>query len=164
MTLDQTPAASAASHQTDDALRGLIDRIPYVKFMGIEFERHGDEITSVMPFAEMLIGNPFLPALHGGATASFLEVAAVTELMWFLLSAEPTAPAGDTAQFPAIPKTIDITVDYLRPGLPQDAFARARIVRSGRRYATVHVEGWQASRTKLFVQATAHFLMPDRDG
>ena len=28
-----------------------------------------------------LIGNPFLPALHGGATAGFLEAAAIVELV-----------------------------------------------------------------------------------
>ncbi len=60
-------------------------------------------------------------------------------------------------------KTIDFTVDYLRSGLPRDAYARARVVRSGRRYASVHVEAWQDQRTKLFAQATGHFLMP-QDG
>ena len=64
---------------------------------------------------------------------------------------------------PRLPKTIDFTVDYLRSGLPRDAYARARVVRSGRRYASVHVEAWQDQRTKLFAQATGHFLMP-QDG
>ena len=59
-----------------------------------------------------------------------------------------------------MPKTIDFTVDYLRSGLPRDAYARARVNRSGRRYASVHVEAWQDHRDKLFAQATAHFLMP----
>jgi len=58
------------------------------------------------------------------------------------------------------PKTIDFTVDYLRPGLPRDAYARATINRSGRRYASVHVEAWQDNRSRLFAQATGHFLMP----
>jgi MATE family multidrug resistance protein len=37
-------------------------------------------------------------------------------------------------------------VDYLRSGLPRDAYARARVNRSGRRYASVHVEAWQDNR------------------
>ena len=64
----------------------------------------------------------------------------------------------------ALPKTIDFSVDYLRSGLPRDAYARARVNRSGRRYASVHVEGWQDNRTRMFAQATGHFLMPTRDG
>ena len=46
------------------------------------------------------------------------------------------------------------------PLLPADAYARARVVRSGRRYASVQVETWQDNRSRLFAQATAHFLMP----
>jgi acyl-coenzyme A thioesterase PaaI-like protein len=65
---------------------------------------------------------------------------------------------------PRLPKTIDFTVDYLRAGLPRDAYARARVNRSGRRYASVHVEAWQDNRDKLFAQATGHFLMPTRVG
>jgi acyl-coenzyme A thioesterase PaaI-like protein len=61
---------------------------------------------------------------------------------------------------PRLPKTIDFTVDYLRSGLPRDAYARARVNRSGRRYASVHVEAWQDNRARLFAQATGHFLMP----
>ena len=65
---------------------------------------------------------------------------------------------------PKIPKTIDLTVDYLRSGLPRDAYARATVNRSGRRYASVHVEGWQDNRDRMFAQATGHFLMPEQDG
>jgi acyl-coenzyme A thioesterase PaaI-like protein len=64
---------------------------------------------------------------------------------------------------PRLPKTIDFTVDYLRTGLPRDAYARARVNRSGRRYASVHVEAWQDNRARPFAQATGHFLMPSRD-
>ncbi len=61
----------------------------------------------------------------------------------------------------ALPKTIDFSVDYLRSGLPRDAYARARVNRSGRRYASVFVEAWQDNRSRIFAQATGHFLMPD---
>ena len=67
-------------------------------------------------------------------------------------------------RMPRLPKTIDFTVDYLRSGLPRDAYARARVNRSGRRYASVHVEAWQDNRTRMFAQATGHFLMPLPDG
>jgi len=59
-----------------------------------------------------------------------------------------------------MPKTIDVTTDDLRSGKPRDAYARARVNRSGRRYASVHVEAWQDNRSKLYAQATGHFLMP----
>ena len=153
----------------DRALQALVAGVPYFQFLGISFDRRGDELTAILPFDEKLIGNPLLPALHGGVTAAFLEVAALIELSWSLLwedleSGRIELAALEPESLPRLPKTIDFTVDYLRTGLPRDAYARARVNRSGRRYASVHVEAWQDNRARLFAQATGHFLMPARDG
>lgn len=152
----------------DTALRALVGNVPWIAFMGIKFERMGDELTATLPFDDKLIGNPMLPALHGGATAAFLEVAAIIELTWSMLwpqveSGEMDLSDPDVLQTLRFPKTIDMTVDYLRTGLPRDSYARARVTRSGRRYASVHVEGWQDNRAKPYAQAAGHFLMPARD-
>lgn len=148
----------------DAALTSLVSAVPYINFLGVTFDRRGDELTAILPFKEELIGNPILPALHGGATAAFLEITAVIVLSWQKLwdDIENGDVATDMA-LPRMPKTIDFTVDYLRSGLPRDAYARARVNRSGRRYASVHVEGWQDNRQRLFAQATGHFLMPQDD-
>lgn len=153
----------------DGALRRLVEGVPYITFLGVQFDRRGDELTALMPYKEDLIGNPMLPALHGGATAAFLEITAIIELSWSLLweemeSGQLDPAAIDGAHLPRLPKTIDFTVDYLRSGLPRDSYARARVNRSGRRYASVHVEAWQDNRARLLAQATGHFLMPDRRG
>ncbi|MFK7745752.1 MAG: PaaI family thioesterase [Roseobacter sp.] len=149
----------------DATLRALVDGVPYIQFLGIQFERRGDELTGILPFDQKLIGNPMLPAIHGGVTAAFLEVTAIITLSWSYLWEDVESGAIDAAKLsenglPRLPKTIDISTDYLRSGLPRDAYARARITRSGRRYASVHVEAWQDNRDKLFAQATGHFLMP----
>ncbi|MEL6463853.1 MAG: PaaI family thioesterase [Pseudomonadota bacterium] len=151
----------------DAALRALVDGIPYIQYLGMTFDRRGDELTGVLPFDEKLIGNPLLPALHGGVTAAFLEVTAVMTLTWAYLWDDIEKGAldfdpGTETRMPRVPKTVDFSVDYLRSGLPRDAYARARINRSGRRYASVHVEGWQDNRDRLFAQATGHFVMPQR--
>ncbi len=153
----------------DAALNALVHGVPYIQFLGIEFDRRGDELTAVMPFEDKLIGNPLLPALHGGATAAFLEVTAIIGLSWAMLWDEienGKLDPDDLAQgkLPRLPKTIGFTVDYLRSGLPRDAYARAQVARSGRRYASVHVEAWQDNRARPFAQASGHFLMPRRDG
>jgi acyl-coenzyme A thioesterase PaaI-like protein len=151
----------------DLVLNVIVNQVPYIEFLGVTFDRHGDDLTATMRFHEDLIGNSALPALHGGATAAFLEVTAIVGLAWNSLWDDietkklniETIKIGEIA----LPKTIDFTVDYLRSGLPRDAYARARVNRSGRRYASVHVEGWQDSRDRLFAQASGHFLMPKRD-
>ena len=149
----------------DAVLRTLVEGVPYIQFMGITFERRGDELTGVMPFKDELIGNPMLPALHGGATSAFLEVTAIISLSWAVMWEDMESGAleidGLTRDtLPRLPKTIDFTVDYLRSGLPRDAYARAVISRAGRRYASVRVEGWQDNRARPFAQATGHFVMP----
>jgi acyl-coenzyme A thioesterase PaaI-like protein len=163
MTPSAPEPVQVIKERRDGALRRLVDAVPYIQFLGIRFDRRGDELTAVMPFEEKLIGNPRLPALHGGATAAFLEVTAIIELSWTALWDDLEAGQRDPALTPAamqLPKTIDFTIDYLRSGLPRDAYARARVNRSGRRYASVHVEAWQDNRSRLFAQATGHFLMP----
>lgn len=150
----------------DATLHALVDGVPYVQFLGIGFERRGDELTGILPFDHKLIGNPLLPAIHGGVTAAFLEVTAIITLSWTHLWKDVESGVIDadllaSGGMPRLPKTIDISTDYLRSGLPRDAYARARVVRSGRRYASVYVEAWQDNRDRLFAQATGHFLMPD---
>ena len=152
----------------DGALSVLVSSVPYARFLGIGFDRRGDELTAILHFDEKVIGNPLLPAIHGGVTAAFLEVTAQMELSWSILWEEMESGRIDVAALtpgtlPRLPKTIDFTVDYLRTGLPRDAYARARVNRSGRRYASVHVEAWQDNRARPFAQATGHFLMPSRD-
>ena len=143
----------------DAALTRLAESVPYIQHLGIQFDRRGDELTAILPFDDRLIGNPMLPALHGGAIGAFLEIASVMELTWSLHWEQmENGAAPDTPL--TFPKTIDFTVDYLRTGLPRDAYARARVNRSGRRYASVHVEAWQDNRNRIFAQATGHFLMP----
>lgn len=149
----------------DGALTALVGGVPYIRFLGVRFDRRGDELTATLPYRDDLIGNPVLPALHGGVTAGFLEVTAIIGLSWSLIWDEMEQGRLDpqslaSGGLPALPKTIDFTVDYLRTGLPRDAYARARVNRSGRRYASVHVEGWQDNRDRPFAQATGHFLVP----
>ncbi len=143
----------------DAVLQSLVSGVPYIQFMGIQIERRGDELTGILPYTDMLIGNPMLPALHGGATAAFLEVTSIIELSWVLLWADMEAGKDVDASTLTMPKTIDFTVDYLRSGLPRDAYARAHVNRHGRRYASVSVEAWQDNRQRLFAKASGHFLL-----
>lgn len=155
----------AVKQRRDATLQNLVAGVPYIQFLGIQIDRRGDELTAVLPYDDKLIGNPMLPALHGGVTAAFLEVTAIMELSWQMIWEDMEAGKfDDNEPKVALPKTIDFTVDYLRSGLPRDAYARARVNRSGRRYASVHVETWQDHRSRLFAAATGHFLMPERGG
>ena len=144
-----------------DLLDGMSLSIPYIRFLGLIFERRGDEITALMPYKPDLIGNPLVPALHGGATGAFLEITGVTQLVSDM-ALEHSAAAGGTLPedyVPVMPKPVGITFDYLRSGKPMDTYARAIVQRRGRRVANVRIEAWQEERTKLIAAAHGNFLL-----
>jgi len=131
-------------------LDGFLQKVPYVRFLGMRVELAGDEMTAVLPFRQSLIGNPILPALHGGAIGAFMELTALAQLSL-------AAPGK------RVPKTIDITIEYLRSGRAQDTYARAVLRKVGRRVANVQVEAWQDSRSQPIAGLTGHFLMRNEE-
>jgi uncharacterized protein (TIGR00369 family) len=131
-------------------LKSLFEMVPYAKFLGVRFELKGDELTAVLPFKDTLIGNPVLPALHGGVVGAMMELTAVAQI--FLIQGTGK-----------IPKTIDVSIDYLRSGRPVDTFARAHVTKLGRRIANVRVEAWQADRADPIAALHGHFLLQSDD-
>ena len=125
----------------------LLNRaIPYARFLDLSVEATDSGPISKLAYDDKLIGNPVLPALHGGVVGALLEHAAIVHLMWEM----------ETAR---LPKTINLSVDYLRSGRPLDTFAKALVTRRGRRVANVRVEAWQEDRQRPIAHAHAHFLL-----
>jgi uncharacterized protein (TIGR00369 family) len=129
----------------------LLNAIPYARMLGLRASIEDGALTVCMPRSEHLVGNPVLPALHGGTVGALLESAAITELLW----------AKDTE---SVPKTITLTVDYLRSARLTDTFARATITKHGRRVANVQVRAYQESEDKPIATANAHFLLRSSGG
>ena len=135
----------AAARETSDYQR-LIDLIPYAGFLGLSAALDGDELVTTMRYGGHLIGNPALPALHGGTLGALLESAAIFELL-------------SHAETSVLPKTITLTIDYLRSGAPVDTHARGIVTRRGRRVTNVRMEAWQADRKSPVATAHAVFLV-----
>lgn len=131
-------------------LQAIVDAIPYCKFIGIEVDRKGTELTTILRFNHKLIGNPVLPALHGGVVGAFLEVTAVIQLMM-------------EAESEDLPKPVDIGIDYLRSGKPVDTYARAIVTKHGRRVCNVRAEAWQDEHTRPIAALHGHFLIRPRE-
>ncbi len=128
----------------------LLERIPYARFLGIGVDRKGSELTTILPFADHLVGNVALPALHGGAIGAFLEFTAVIQLLF----------DSDSER---LPRTIDISIDYLRSGRPLETYGRAVVTKHGRRVANVRCEAWQEERHRPIATAHGHFLLTPLD-
>jgi acyl-coenzyme A thioesterase PaaI-like protein len=131
-------------------LQALVDAIPYCRFLGIEVDRKGTELTTILRFSQKLIGNPVLPALHGGVVGAFLETTAVIQLMLEVETED-------------LPKPVDISIDYLRSGKPVDTYARAIITKHGRRVCNVRAEAWQDEHTRPIAALHGHFLIKPKE-
>lgn len=128
----------------------VLESVPYANFLGLKTQANGDELTVIMPYSDHLIGNPLLPALHGGSTAALLEMTAVAQL-------------ATSYPSPRLPRAINVTAAYLRSGRPDTVFARAKINKAGRRVAQVLAEAWQKNRDHPIATLTAHFVLDDGD-
>lgn len=145
-TADALPLLQPLSNET---LERLMQAIPFARLLGVGATTDDDgKVIARMPYADHLIGNPRLPALHGGTIGAFMEMTAIAQLLADM-------------EGPGLPKTIDITIDYLRSGRPRDTFARAIVAKHGRRVANVRVEAWQDDPTKPIATAHGHFMMPE---
>lgn len=133
------------AQQTGD-FKPLVDSIPYANLIGLKFQRLGKDVLFQLPKNDDNIGNPILPAIHGGVIGGFMELSASLHLMMSMDSA-------------TLPKMIDFSLDYLRAGRHQDTYAECQVWRQGSRVANVAINAWQTERSSPIATARAHFLL-----
>lgn len=126
-------------------------RVPYAAYLDVQVRLEDGVPRFRLPFRAELVGNPALPALHGGVVAGFMENAALLHLL--LQLDERT-----------VPKAIDFSIDYLRSASAADAHAACEVARQGRRVAQVQIRCWQdepghPGRTREVALGRAHFLL-----
>jgi acyl-coenzyme A thioesterase PaaI-like protein len=137
------------AQQPDEAtLRLWLAKVPYAAYLGISAEVHGNEILFILPARDELVGNPTLPAIHGGVVGAFMEQAAAFHLVAKM-------------ETPVLPKIIDFSLDYLRPARLKDTFASCTLTRQGKFIANVSVTAWQEQSDLPNAIARAHFLIPE---
>lgn len=136
----------------DSRFHEIDNAIPYAGFLGMETIMTGGdgdqarEPLTCLRFNPDNIGNSSLPAIHGGVVAALLEHAAAVAFFWH----------NETE---AMPKPVNISIQYLRLARPLDIFARAVLVRQGRQTAHLDVTAWQENAEKPVARAAVNFLL-----
>jgi len=138
--------AQAARDGALPDVAALVQAVPYCALLGITARLEGGRVVLDMAFDYKLIGNPVLPAIHGGVIGSLLETAAIVQTVWATKSA-------------SLPKPVDITIDYLRSARAVTSHASATLARQGRRVVNVHATMWQEDETKPVAGLRGHFLL-----
>lgn len=103
------------------------EQIPFNRVLGVRcvLLEPGHAVLR-MPFREELIGNPFAHALHGGTLSALADAAGGAAVF---SAAEPGS----------VVSTIDLRIDYLRPGAALDTQAEAEVTRIGGRVAVARI-------------------------
>ncbi len=124
----------------------MIAAVPYAKLLGMNCLNLGEELVFILPVAESNLGNPTLPAIHGGVIGGFMENAAIFHVLGMI-------------QTERLPKVVDFSLDYLRPGRFQDTYASCEVVRQGRKVVNVSVIAWQNRSDEPIANARTHLLL-----
>lgn len=135
---------------TASVREGAFEQPPFAAKMGFRYQATEEGVMLVMPFRPEIIGAP--GRLHGGSIAALLEFAGLVATV-----DEATRTYGMPE---SLPRPINVTVEYLREGQPdEDTFAIAKVTRLGRRVANIRAEAWQSSRDRLIATADMNMVM-----
>ena len=144
-----------------DLLDAVLVHMPYGATMDVRISALEEAaLVCHMPFDDSLIGNMQLPAIHGGALSSFLEIAATLEVARRQLVQADINHLNVDKISKTVPVPLNVTVQYLRSAKDQDCFARAEILKLGRRSNTVLCRLWQDDEAKPVASMTGIFVSP----
>lgn len=125
-----------------ELLRALMEEhIPFNKLLGMKVGDLKRGVARIdVPFREELVGDPTKPALHGGVLSALADTVGGFAVFSMI---EPGSGCS----------TIDLRVDYLRPGRLEDLHAEARVVRVGGRVAVASISIHQSDPDSPIVVA-----------
>ena len=126
-----------------EVFRNVIDEMmPAHKLLGITLKdiSEGYALLS-MPFKPELVGDPRTQRLHGGVIAALLDSCGGAAAMTTLSSQKDLLAS------------IDIRIDYLEPGRPQDVLAEAKLHRSGKAIIVTSMRAWHPESDVTIAEA-----------
>ena len=125
-----------------DLLKSLFeDGIPFNKVLGLKIESiKKDNIRLKFEMRDELIGNTLKKILHGGVISSVLDVTGGIISMAYVIGKMAGRPRDEIAKRLFNVGTIDLRIDYLRPGNGKYFIATGSIMRTGMKVAVVRTQ------------------------
>lgn len=119
----------------------FMNQIPFNQHIGLEVHKFDADVAIFkINMRKELVGNWLQGILHGGVIASALDVAGGTAALVGAYKQRLDLPQEERAKSLAKLGTIDMRVDYLRPGKGKEFFASASILRIGSKVAVMRME------------------------
>jgi uncharacterized protein (TIGR00369 family) len=128
-------------------------KIPMAKFIGVKvLEIEEGFVKLLFPYREEFIGDPRTKRLHGGYTATATDLAGGVAAMTYMTSQE-----DDVA-------TIDMRIDYVRPGKAKEIIAEGTVISRRRRTILCEMNVYHADEPeKVIVVGRGVFRIKHKD-
>ena len=147
------------SEEQRQGVEAFFQRIPFNQVLGIRIdELSGDRVVMSLPMKPELIGNFVHGILHGGVISSLLDVAGGAMALIGAFDKHQHLSQQERMQRLSKLGTIDLRVDYLRPGLSHHFDLRAEVLRLGSRVATTRMEFFGADGKLLSTGSAAYIV------
>ncbi|MDU9411133.1 thioesterase family protein [Pseudomonas sp. zfem005] len=127
--------------ELQQAVRRFFERIPFNQVLGIQLgELSPQQVTMHLPMKDELIGNFVHGILHGGVISTLLDVTGGAMALIGAFERHQGLSTGERMERLSKLGTIDLRIDYLRPGRGRSFTATAVLLRSGNKVAVVRSE------------------------
>lgn len=138
--------------ELQQAVRRFFERIPFNQVLGIQLgELSQEQVTMHLPMKDELIGNFVHGILHGGVISSLLDVTGGAMALIGAFERHQGLSTAERMERLSKLGTIDLRIDYLRPGRGRAFTATAVLLRSGNKVAVVRSELHNESDTLIAV-------------
>lgn len=118
--------------------------IPFHQVLGFQLQEIEEGFVRIrIPYKKELVGDPRTNRIHGGVISTAMDAAGGAAGM--------TTLSESTDQI----ATVDIHVDYLYPGKPEDILVEARIVRNGNSLIFTQMTARHEGDDQIIAQARA---------
>jgi len=146
--------------QLTELIRNFERRIPFNRVLGVTLDHFGpDEVRVSFSHREELIGNFARGNLHGGAISATLDLAGGLAALAAGIAEEGIDSLDAAEEWFGGFGTIDLRIDYLRPGLGESFVAYGRVLRVGRRVAVTRMELID-DQDRLVATGTGTYILP----
>ncbi|MNY86166.1 hypothetical protein D3C78_23700 [compost metagenome] len=115
--------------------------VSFNKVLGLKLESaNATTVTARMEMQPHLVGHATYNRIHGGAISAALDAMAGVAVMAAIGAKHMDEPVMKRAERFAKLGTIDLRVDYMRPGIGERFVVRAEVLRLGSRVATTRMD------------------------
>ncbi len=121
--------------------RIFIEKTPFNKHVGMRVEGYGEEPLKLrIDFRDELVGNYSRNMLHGGVSMSVLDAVGGMQVFRAVIKRLQNEPQDLVTAVLSKISTINLSVQFVKPGIGRSFYATAQIVRLGRKVAFVDMQ------------------------